>query len=285
MTSLNSSSLQGQSDIRKYLKRPGSNADGSVAGSASSMDVSSVTQEVAAVTQGGAFCFALTESGEGAREWEEPPPAPDGREEVEDQYWYEPRYYEEEESSEDSAGEPDLGMIEQLEQANLEVTAMGSSDMLIRPCVDCGLMTGRFCDYCRARERLPKEEWAPGQMTPLCSDCDNRERRCHFCRKQKWACPPPHERERRAAPGSSSNPSSSVLLEGTLTRLQNASSVPLPEDDEDDLCGGIGGAPGSRPGAASSGRRYHDPEQAVHNSRMQSLHAAAGRVPVPVDRR
>ena len=30
---------------------------------------------------------------------------------------------------------------------------------------------------------------------------------------------------------------------------------------------------------------YHDPEQAVHNPRMQSLHAAVGRVPVPVDRR
>ena len=47
----------------------------------------------------------------------------------------------------------------------------------------------------------------------------------------------------------------------------------------------VGGAPGSRPGAASSGRGYHDPEQAVHNPRMQSLHAAVGRVPVPVDRR
>ena len=46
-----------------------------------------------------------------------------------------------------------------------------------------------------------------------------------------------------------------------------------------------GGAPGSRPGAASSGRRYDDPEQALHNPRMQSLHAAVGRVPVPVDRR
>ena len=174
--------------------------------------------------------------GPNAYEREEPPPAPDGRGGAADHYWYDPSSYEDEGSSESSFGEPDLGMVEQLEQADLEVIAMGSSDTLIRPCVDCGLMTGRFCDDCRAAERVPKEGWAPGQKTPLCSECDNREGRCHFCRGQKWACPPPHERERRTASGSSSNSSSSVLLGGTLTRPQNAPSVPRPEDDEDDLC-------------------------------------------------
>ena len=66
-------------------------------------------------------------------------------------------------------------------------TAMG----LIRPCVDCGLMTGRFCDYCNAADRLPDEEWAPNQATPLCSQCDNNHDKCHFCRGQHWCVPPP----------------------------------------------------------------------------------------------
>ena len=55
----------------------------------------------------------------------------------------------------------------------LGVLAYGDQEMLTRPCVDCGLLTGRFCDWCFAADRLPNEEWADGQMTPLCSDCDN----------------------------------------------------------------------------------------------------------------
>ena len=55
--------------------------------------------------------------------------------------------------------------------------------MLVRPCVDCGLITGRFCDGprlsptgryidCFAADRCPTERWAQGQRTPLCSRCD-----------------------------------------------------------------------------------------------------------------
>ena len=51
----------------------------------------------------------------------------------------------------------------------MEVLAAGSATMLCRPCVDCGLYTGRFCDHCLAKDRIPSEEWAPGQLTPLCS--------------------------------------------------------------------------------------------------------------------
>ena len=64
----------------------------------------------------------------------------------------------------------------------MEVLAVGDESMLIRPCVDCGLKTGRFCDYCLAETRLPNEKWCDGQMTPLCSRCDNKYDKCHFCR-------------------------------------------------------------------------------------------------------
>eukprot|EP00975_Prorocentrum_lima_P040090 8421035-Prorocentrum_lima.AAC.1 len=56
-------------------------------------------------------------------------------------------------------------------------SSLVGSEMCIRdscrPCVDCGLMTGRFCDWCLAADRLPGEVRAAGQMTPLCSHCDN----------------------------------------------------------------------------------------------------------------
>ena len=39
----------------------------------------------------------------------------------------------------------------------LEVMAMGTEDEMFRPCVDCGQVTGRFCDYCYAKDRMPTE--------------------------------------------------------------------------------------------------------------------------------
>ena len=79
--------------------------------------------------------------------------------------------------------------------ADLEVLAFTTEEtkeMLNRPCVDCGLKTGRFCDWCKAAGRLPNEDWADGQMTPLCSNCDNKRGACHFCRGEQWCMPPPH---------------------------------------------------------------------------------------------
>ena len=49
----------------------------------------------------------------------------------------------------------------------MEILASGTEEQLIRPCVDCGMWTGRFCDYCLAADKLPDEEWVEGQMTPL----------------------------------------------------------------------------------------------------------------------
>ena len=70
--------------------------------------------------------------------------------------------------------------------------AFGTEDQFWRPCVDCGLATGSFCDYCRAADRLPDELWVHNQMTPLCSHCDNKYGACHFCRGQLWCVPPSH---------------------------------------------------------------------------------------------
>ena len=73
----------------------------------------------------------------------------------------------------------------------LQVLAAGDVGRLWRPCVECGLKTGCFCDYCYAEDRLPGENWANGQLTPLCSKCDNAFDKCHFCRGLKWCTPPP----------------------------------------------------------------------------------------------
>ena len=72
------------------------------------------------------------------------------------------------------------------------------------PCVDCGLLTGNFCDggpavgydQCFAAERVPqdftdhKDELGCRQPTPLCSYCETRYHHCRFCRGVKGCTPP-----------------------------------------------------------------------------------------------
>ena len=86
--------------------------------------------------------------------------------------------------------------------ATLQVSAVGDSKMMHRPCVDCGLVTGCFCDYCFAQDRDPTGEYAEGQHTPLCTDCDRKFDMCHFCRKMMWATPPPRDALQRKSTGS-----------------------------------------------------------------------------------
>ena len=74
----------------------------------------------------------------------------------------------------------------------MEILAVGTPEMLCRPCVDCGLWTGRFCDYCLAKDRIPSEQWADNQPTPLCSRCDNKWDSCHVCRRVHFCTPPAH---------------------------------------------------------------------------------------------
>ena len=80
----------------------------------------------------------------------------------------------------------------------LEVLCLGDKEVLARPCVDCGLVTGCFCDHCKAADRSPGETWAPNQMTPLCTCCDRKWGACHFCRKLHWCVPPPTTRPAEA---------------------------------------------------------------------------------------
>ena len=72
---------------------------------------------------------------------------------------------------------------------DLQVLAVGSEDMLCRPCVDCGTKTGNFCDHCYGADRVPSEQWAEGQHTPLCTTCDEASGMCHFCRGVAWCTP------------------------------------------------------------------------------------------------
>ena len=57
-----------------------------------------------------------------------------------------------------------------------------------RPCVDCGVSTGNFCDGffddCFAALRLPDETWGENQRTPLCTHCERKLIRCKVCRME-----------------------------------------------------------------------------------------------------
>ena len=72
----------------------------------------------------------------------------------------------------------------------MEVLAAGTPEELNRPCVECGLITGRFCDEwefktgfkCFASERIPSLRWVQGQRTPFCSGCERKLGCCYFCR-------------------------------------------------------------------------------------------------------
>ena len=70
-----------------------------------------------------------------------------------------------------------------------------------RPCADCGLMTGNFCDgltvqgrildNCFAEQRMPQEVWNANQRTPFCSKCEEKKIVCHFCLQMPMCQPPP----------------------------------------------------------------------------------------------
>ena len=74
------------------------------------------------------------------------------------------------------------------------------------PCVDCGLITGNFCDggpsvgydRCFAPERVPHDYNNTGgfgvQKTPLCSYCETRVGFCRFCRGVSSCTPPNRQR-------------------------------------------------------------------------------------------
>ena len=75
-----------------------------------------------------------------------------------------------------------------------EQQGLESQPKLVRPCVDCGLKTGNFCDgimaECYAKERIPGEEWCVNQRTPFCSHCENKRPACRFCLRITSCTPP-----------------------------------------------------------------------------------------------
>ncbi len=66
-------------------------------------------------------------------------------------------------------------------------------DVLPKPCVDCGLRTGNWCEtlraggHCFAAMRVPGGSWQPGQRTPLCTGCERARGACHWCHHAPWA--------------------------------------------------------------------------------------------------
>jgi len=61
---------------------------------------------------------------------------------------------------------------------------------LVRPCVDCGLMTGSFCENdCSAAGWMPNEAWRGNQITPHCTHCEHKFLFCHYCRGVSMATP------------------------------------------------------------------------------------------------
>ena len=96
-------------------------------------------------------------------------------------------------------------MADRLRQAQDRVAlAYGSCDELCRPCVDCSLCAGCFCEgdgeECYAADRMPHERWADNQLTPLCTACDRKHDMCHFCRGIPWVMPPAHRDRNRHLP-------------------------------------------------------------------------------------
>ncbi len=76
-----------------------------------------------------------------------------------------------------------------------------------RPCVDCGLMTGNWCEtffwgkvwhsaggVCLAEHWIPSEDWGDGQRTPFCTSCEDKFTACHFCRQVASCTPFTHNR-------------------------------------------------------------------------------------------
>ena len=66
--------------------------------------------------------------------------------------------------------------FDNVDAKDIEAHAFGTPDMLCRPCVDCGLRTGNYCDGdelgvtgvpCLAVTHCATEVWANGQRTPF----------------------------------------------------------------------------------------------------------------------
>ena len=79
----------------------------------------------------------------------------------------------------------------------MHVLAVGDEATLCRPCVDCGVKTERFCDFCYSLTKWLMRCGLDNQLVPLCSRCNWAHGACHFCRGLVWCMPRPREPHRR----------------------------------------------------------------------------------------
>ena len=62
-------------------------------------------------------------------------------------------------------------------------------DTFKKPCIECGLITGNFCDgqtgECFAKDTIKDGKFEPGQRTPMCTKCEKKYRFCKVCRDKQ----------------------------------------------------------------------------------------------------
>ena len=89
-------------------------------------------------------------------------------------------------------GSADEGTDIRVELDEVALQRLQSGDPCLMPCVDCGLVTKKFCDLCWGEDHFPQDKWAYGRLIPLCSRCNLMYLQCHFCRGMDWCVPAPH---------------------------------------------------------------------------------------------
>ncbi len=101
-----------------------------------------------------------------------------------------------------TASSPGVAKPSECMDSQLEVLWTAGQDVpSLFPCVDCGFMTGNFCDggisveydRCFATDRVPKDftvDKFAGLRTPLCPYCETRFEFCRFCRGIQSCTPP-----------------------------------------------------------------------------------------------
>ena len=64
-----------------------------------------------------------------------------------------------------------------------KITFTPGPEVLIRPCVTCGMLTTDYCPKrsCAAIRWIPSERWAFAQGTPLCDMCYEDSEMCRYC--------------------------------------------------------------------------------------------------------
>ena len=134
---------------------------------------------------------------------------------------------------------------------------------LLRPCVDCGLVTGSFCESrCFAEDWLGSihEDWNDNQFTPHCTVCTARCKYCHFCRHKDWCMPEPHH--------SVKTPTSELRMDEILRRDAATRMAMSQAMSEADSIPGFGpvvrGVSGDTPPSSSDDEHLPDLDNHVH---------------------